>query len=36
MILFKKVQLACCKAICVFSKKYNLFMINVVMKYKMK
>ena len=36
MILFKKVQLAGCKAICVFSKKYNLFLINVVIKCKMK
>ena len=35
MILLKNVQLACCKAICV-SKKYGLFLINIVIKYKIK
>ena len=36
MILLKNVRLACCKAICVFSKKYDLFLINIVIKYKIK
>ena len=36
MILFKNIQLACCTAICEFSKKYDLFLISIVIKYKSK
>ena len=36
VILSKNGQLTCYKAICVFSKKYDLFLINIVIKYKIK
>ena len=38
MVLFKNAQLSCCKAILheVISKKYDVFLTNIVIKYKIK